>query len=298
MIQLEWVARVRPTVFHAAAALCAGQRPLELELPESVRVGCQQAAGYLLAKGIQPRNFWSQLIVLSAPNDPVSVIVTTALRKLRGLADAQSLVGDSFAGDVSTIVQQAIPHLIQPAELEIRGEPLRQQWEAFGPGLLRLIASCTSADLMVPQCRVLLVQPLLAGVGAAHLDYNAVHVEAMLVNADERLPEVVRLAWLVAQLNHDLPKYSERIPRDRLATIGGLAMLPATLCAAEQLGLARFDRATRLAAVQQWLSPAFHEVLLSDQEQLVSMIENWWEVCTSGNHAWPAALAALDQMIS
>jgi hypothetical protein len=163
---------------------------------------------------------------------------------------------------------------------------------------MRLIAGYTSKDLIVPQCRVLLVQPLFAGGGAAHLDYNAVHLEAMLVNADERLPEVVRLAWLVAQLNHDLPKYSERIPHDRLATIGGLAMLPATLLAAEELGLARFDRATRLAAVHQWLSPAFHEVLWSDQEQLVTVIENWWEVCAAGNHAWPAALAALDQMVS
>ena len=54
---------------------------------------------------------------------------------------------------------------------------------------------------------MILVQPVLGGAGAAHWLYNSVHIEAVLANPVAELPEVVRLGWLLAQLNFDLPMF-------------------------------------------------------------------------------------------
>ncbi len=297
MINLEWMTQIRPTVFHAAAGMSAGRSPLQAEWHEAMGNHCRQVANLLLANSVPLRPFWSHLIVLSAPHDALSQIVSTVIRKLRGVRGVHDPQIDAVAHEVSAIVQQATTHLISSTELQTRSQPLRQQWEAYGPGLMRLIADRTAEDLMVERCRVLLVQPIFGGAGAAHLDYNAVHLEAMLVNADDRLPECLRLAWLVAQLNHDLPKYCERLHRDRLPAVGGLAMLPVTLTAAEQLGLARLDRTTLLMAIDRWLPLPFHAESWPDHAQLADTIERWWNVCSSGDHTWPAALAALDQML-
>ena len=53
---------------------------------------------------------------------------------------------------------------------------------------------------MLPQCDVLLIHPALGGAGEAHLAYNSVRIEAVLANPNADLPEVVRLAWLIAQV--------------------------------------------------------------------------------------------------
>ena len=65
------------------------------------------------------------------------------------------------------------------------------------------IGRLTERELVVERADVILVHPVLGGGGWAYPPYNAVCFEAVLANPIAELPEVVRLGWLLAQLNLD-----------------------------------------------------------------------------------------------
>ena len=109
--------------------------------------------------------------------------------------------GNRFEATVSTLAdclaavlaaqRSALPQLDD--ELALRELPLREQWEARGPGILTHVAQLTESGLYPEEAEVLLVHPALGGGGAAHLPYNSVRIEAVLANPHADLPEVVRL---------------------------------------------------------------------------------------------------------
>ena len=108
-------------------------------------------------------------------------------------------------------------------ELPLRIDPLRSQWEARGPGLLAAMRRLSADDLLVPAASLMLVQPVLGGGGLAHPSSNGVTFEGLLANPLPQLPEVLRLGWLLGQLNFDLPAYEELLGRTRLDVVGPLA---------------------------------------------------------------------------
>ena len=171
--------------------------------------------------------------------------------------------------------------------MELRSEPLREQWEARGPGLMANVARLIG-DEVVAEADVILVQPALGGGGAAYPKYNSVSMEAVLANPIAELPEVVRLGWLLAQLNLDLPRYEEVLPRDRLLDVGPLAMIPPLLAAAQDVELAHLDEATLGTALAAWRVPP------ADPTKLI----DWWETCQSSSFSWAVALGALDRMLA
>ncbi len=106
------------------------------------------------------------------------------------------------------------------------------------------------------------------------------------------LPEPLRLAWLVAQLNLKLPVYSETLPRERLALIAGLALVPVVLAAAEPLEQAVCDEPTIRRAVARWMP------LAPGAEAWPDVVVAWWDVYRTMRPRWLAALQALDQMLA
>lgn len=135
-----------------------------------------------------------------------------------------------------------------------------------------------------------LLYPALGGAGSAHLPYNTVRIEA--VDAESpRLPEFVRLGWLLSQLNVDLPMFSEPIPADRRSPLAGLAMLPAMLFAAWELDLLPRDPDLPALAVQSWLAGRFQA------EALAPTLESWWQSYQEMRPRWQVALSALDAML-
>ena len=107
--------------------------------------------------------------------------------------------------------EKQFPHFLD--EIPLRVRPLQQLWESCGPGLIRMIQNFTHPELMVPTARVFLVQPILGGFGYAHLATNSLHFEAVLTNEIPELPETLRLAWLLSQLDMERPVYSDLINR-------------------------------------------------------------------------------------
>jgi hypothetical protein len=151
-----------------------------------------------------------------------------------------------------------------------------------------MVARLTESDLLVSQADVILVQPVQGGGGAAHWNYNSVRIETVLANPVEQLPEVVRLGWLLAQLNMDLPKFQGDMRRDALAEIGPLAMIPPVLAAAQEVELARCDLPTLAAALKAWQTgPAEPGVLIE-----------WWDTYQTARPAWTVALGALARLLA
>ncbi len=112
----------------------------------------------------------------------------------------------------------------------------------------------------------------------------------MLTNPDPQLPEVVRLGWLLGQLNLDLPVFSDAIHGKRLPHIAELAMLPVALQAAEEVELWAMDAGGIRRALQVW-----HVVTPPDLDP-VDVLQRWWGTYQETRPRWDIALAALDRM--
>ncbi len=124
---------------------------------------------------------------------------------------------------------------------------------------------------------VVLLSPVLGGDGGAYPTDNLVTFEAVLANPIAQLPEVLRLGWLLAQLNPALAM--GRAPSDtsdwRRATQE--ALLAIVLAAAEDVELAWADRAHFNLAAQAWLQ----------DPTAAERLWRWWEGYSSERLAHP-----------
>lgn len=300
---------------HAADAATRGLPLVDPRLAEAIRLPAAQLAGEIAAAGLPAARFWRHLIPLAASIENRRQLAEMAIIKTSGRMARLEQVTSAIAASIAAIenaVGGAIPDMLQ--ELELRSRPIREQWEARGPGMLKQIGVLTDEALLVPRCEVLLVHPALGGAGEAHLTYNQVRLEAVLANALPELPEVTRLAWLIAQLQLDLPANCDQIHADRLPHVARFAMLPPVLTAAEYVDLAKFTPETLRYAIEAWRlnvpasvnSPAevgqssdlsHDSTALSYGSVSPALLMQWWETYLQTRPPWPVALTALDQMI-
>jgi len=288
---LHWTASFRASCLHAAAILARGQVLADDRLAEAMVGPAQELRQAIQASGLPRDPMWRQLIGLSAVVDSLRDLAERAVARCCGAAAAErsaaSLVPALAA--LESAVRSLYPNLL--AELALRERPLREQWEARGPGLLRSIARWTDPRLMPSEAKVVLIHPALGGGGTAHLPYNLVHLEAVLTNPVPHLPEVLRLGWLLAQLNLDLPAFSDQVHGSRLATIAELAMLPATLQAAEDVELATNGPELIDLALQAW------NVMTPPEVDPVDVVWRWWSTYLETRPRWDIAFTALDRML-
>jgi hypothetical protein len=286
--ELRWIVSTAASSLHAASALVEGAPLADQKIAAALQAETQGLGHDLAAIGLEPRLFFEHAIPLSVQYDVPLELAHAILSKLAGPepmhAGAATLSRRLIA--LEAALEQAHPGGL--AELELRAQPLGEQWEARGPGLLAMVARLTESDLLVSQADVILVQPVQGGGGAAHWNYNSVRIETVLANPVEQLPEVVRLGWLLAQLNMDLPKFQGDMRRDALAEIGPLAMIPPVLAAAQEVELARCDLPTLAAALKAWQTgPAEPGVLIE-----------WWDTYQTARPAWTVALGALARLLA
>jgi hypothetical protein len=116
-------------------------------------------------------------------------------------------------------------------------------------------------------------------------------LEAVLFNPLPELPEAVRLAWLLSQLNADLAWLTDVLPPARAREAMKLAMIPPVLAAAEAVELAHCNEATLATAIAAWLPGVA-------SEDVTPKIWSWWNAWLDHATKWPVAVAALEQMVS
>jgi hypothetical protein len=291
-IELRWKIPLATTCLHLADGLSSGWPLVVPQLAESVGA---EAAGLKMAidaSGAPPGRLWRHLAGMSGMTDTSRHIAETALAKTIGRGERyQLVVGDlaTAVSDLQSAVRIALPKLGE--ELALRERPLREQWEARGPGLLFQLKNLTHEELVPETAEVLLVHPAFGGGGAAHISYNAVRIEAVLANPHPELPEVVRLAWLAAQLRLALPAFSEEIQADRLPHVARLAMVPAVLAAAQGAELVQNSPELMRRAIEVW------RLAVPPGLDAAAMLSNWWETYQLDHPPLGVALSALDQML-
>lgn len=290
-MQIRFSASASASSFHAAAAIARGWPLVDARLTEALTAPVTSLTAELAASGIDAEAFFAQAVPLAADFENNRELAERVLIKLRG-RENHDLLAARLAGwflQMESAFLGAVPGVVD--QLELRRGPLREQWEARGPGLLAAIGRLTEPALLAESAEVVLVYPALGGSAAAHLSCNKVVIEALLTNPHGELPEVVRLGWLLSSLNLDLPKYSEAIPPKRLTRLAPLAMLPVALEAAAKVELTPGGPALLERAVAAW------RLADSNAELLAETLQKWWQTYQDRRPAWSVALAALDRML-
>lgn len=292
-IELRWIGSVSASALHAASAIAAGQTLVDPQLAAALEEPAQALLTATSVAGVRKFQLLTQLTALAGGIENNSQLAEVALVKTLGRNQTSAAATQQVAHALASLenaLLKARPGLVD--ELLLRGEPLRQQWEARGPGLWRLVSQRTDASLCVESADVLLVLPALGGGGAAHWQYNSVRIEAMLANPLYQLPEVLRLAWLLAQLQLDLPMYTELVSPAKWQQAVPLVMIPAILTAAEEVELAYYDLPTLTMAVEHWT-----RVSTSSATKLATALDAWWQTYQNARPRFPVALAALSEML-
>ncbi len=185
------------------------------------------------------------------------------------------------------------------------------QFAARGKGLLLQLGKLTDQKLLVDSATIVPVMPFLGGGGTTHLQQNLVTFESLVVDPYPKLPESVRLAWLLSQLQLDLPRYHEQIRHHTLETLSAVAMIPPVLAAAEHVELSHPSEETIRLALQAWRvikkqplapkneagPPSPQNSITLAEEPLASLLWRWWNTYEDSKPAWNIGLGALDQML-
>lgn len=288
----RWRASVSATCLHAAACRASGLGAADAKLAAAIDVPCDRLAQEIASAGWPLAESLDQLTALAAEIDNNRDLVSRAAARLR-LSQVDQAAHIRLAGAVSDL--EAALRRAQPAlgeELPLRIRPLREQWEARGPGMLFQIGRLTDEAVIPAAAEIVVVAPYAGGHGAAHVQYNHITLEGVLFNPIPELPETARMAWLLSQLNADLPRFSDVIPYGRSAAIFPMAMLPPALAAAEAVELGSCSQASLEHALTAWrlchaeAAPA-----------VATHLWNWWNAWLDHAQSWPVALAALEQLL-
>jgi hypothetical protein len=290
-IALRWLTSVPVSCFHAAAVFLRKQPLADPLVSAALAAPAERLQAALLEERIPSELFWSHLVPLAADIGGIRELAEVTLTKTVGRQEAAPRVRRfrDLLAELKDAFGGVLPQLSEEWTTSI--EPLQQRWNYQGPGLLGGVVHWTEPGILVDAATVVLVYPALRGGGAAHLPYNLLHIEAQPTDPVAELPEMVRLAWLLSQLNLDLPRYSESVRPSRLATVAGLAMIPITLAAAAEVQLARCDAEMIGLALQAWLAPA------NEAEAWTGTLCQWWETYCALRPAWATALQALDRLV-
>ncbi len=290
-VEIHWQVNSSAGCFHTAECLLRGE-PLQSEaLAEAFAPLVDRLRPIIDASGLPAGTFLTHLVPLSAQLESNRPLATALLAKTFGPRNGEGYLSQltNLLSEFERTYEQHVP---SPAEqLAESAAGLRQHWNAWGQTMLAGIAQLIEPEAIVESARVLLLSPVCSGGGRAYFLYNSVGIEVVATEPTGQLLEIVRLCWLIAQLNADLPMYQGEIHRDRLVEIVPLAMLPAALTAASELGLTKCDKATLSVALENWVRVS------SELNSTSDPLWNWWETYIKRKPRWPVALAALDKLL-
>lgn len=287
-MQITWDLSPHISLWHAVWAAGTGQ---PLADPRVSRPAIDAAAAFhsaLASAGIAADAFWEHALPLAGQDLPAGELLSAALPACGLPQDSGRALVPTLAWlleDAQEQVAASWPTLAE--ELVLRHRPLREQWEARGPGLWAWLCRQFPGLAASGTCRVLGVLPILGGGGWLHRAHCAVRIECVLANPRAELPEVVRLAWLVAQAACQWP--AEKGGSYDLRLLAALALLPGTLAAADELELALCTPDLVAAALASWMPP--------EARAWAGRLWAWWEKTAGRPCPWPEAVLGLQQAL-
>jgi hypothetical protein len=288
--QLHWKSHPRVTCFYAAKAWLHKRTVAYGPLVEAIAGPAVELERTLLADQFDVDKFLDHLIPLSQRQGNYADLAQEALfRLLHG--DRARLLAPKYQACLERLAQPYYGILERLSEKHpVNQDWLPNLWKMQGPALLHALARWTEPEALSPQGDVVLVHPITDGYGEVYPLHNLIVQEAVSAETKGRLPAIVRLAWLVGCLACHTPRYSDGFAtRPRALQVGMLALLPATLKAAEDLKLAKCDAPTLSQAITQWLP----RNLIRPMTQLWG----WWEAYQQVRLPWKDAVIALGQIV-
>jgi hypothetical protein len=295
-MRLNWTPNASASALHAAEAISL--YALELTDPrvmDGIGSYSMRLGQWIQNEASEVTRFWSILVGHASILDSNFELAQAVIRKTSIRSAEQSAI-PQLAGlitDIEAAFNPLYPKFLE--QLPLRARPLQEQWLGFGQGLLAHFGRLTEKSLIVDEARVVLLQPVTGGAGTAHIEHNLVRIEAVLTNPLVELPEVVRLFWLLSQLNLELPMHSELVGANLIGRLAPLAMLPAALAAAEVLELSRCDESMAELAIENWHIPIPKGLEL--HKQIVPALMDWWETYLQTRPKMCTALQALARML-
>jgi hypothetical protein len=293
-MQLRWTANHSVSALHAAEMLAVFPTQItDARVKETIASFVTKAEQLIQTRGADPKLFWNRLISVAAEIEANFPLVQTTLLKCGIFAEVPFI--NSLAGpitDIEAAFKQLFPKYQEQVELRIR--PLQEQWLGFGTGLMAHVGRLTEKSVIADEARIIPVQPVIGGYGWAHIENNLVRIEAMLTNPMAEIPEVVRLGWLVSQLQLELPRFSEVLGAHVLHRVAPFAMLPPVLAAAQVLELSECSNENVALAIQNWHIPLPSDMDLHDH--VVPTLLDWWETYLTTKPSWHVAMQALGKM--
>jgi hypothetical protein len=292
MVQLRWRAAPELTAAYAAWQWSRGEPPVDERLLRGTRELLLNLEERLALAELSGDGFWPTTVLALVQGESEPRAITAGLEASACsplVMDSLSIALTGLMTDLRLAILGVLPKLAE--QLPLRARPLQEQWEARGPGLLRLIGKLTHQDLLPRRVHGLWMHPWLGGGGFALPEVQSVLVEAVLTNPLAELPEVVRIAWLVAAVGMSQPGANVLVAADRLPRVVSAALLPVTLSAAEQLDLVGQGPLQVGLALSKWRPP-------SSTASDLSVLEEWWSQFRDGRTPFPVALKALDRMLA
>jgi hypothetical protein len=273
------------SVLHALAVVALSQPCIDGKLETLLSPAAAVVNDRLELAELDVSVFWQSLVRGAGSSDTARVEVALLQAGCSELG-VESLMPAILGrlGDARMAMRERFPKLKE--QLPLRSGPLRDLWDATGPGLLREIGRRTIEKLVPARTHVLLVQPVRGGDGDLLDGKDSVWMEAMLTHPEPAIPETLRVAWLVARKGFDHESANRWVESDRLPRAAAMALLPIVLAAGEELGLCReSDESIRLTA-KIWHVGRDVEALL-----------RWWSQMRQGELPLPVAIRALDKML-
>lgn len=291
-MDIRWIASPDASALYAANAV---RRKLPLH-DQAVAAALETPAlelDQVFRRYGSHERLWRNVVGLAADIAASPQLAEMAFRKsfsLEKIAPTSIREASSWISEIKAATRRLAKQANE--SLADRVGPLQMQWRARGPGLMQQVARLTDPRVAIASGVAAVVHPWRGGGGLTYIQGNVAVIEGLLANADERLPEVLRLGWLLSQMNLSLPMFCEEIHPDRFLQVVELAMLPVVLEAAAHVELAACDESTMQLAADAWLNQpppttGFWETLLA-----------WWETCKEEKFAWSVALRGLDQMLA
>jgi hypothetical protein len=264
-------------------------------------------AAAIRAAGCDPPALFAQLLAHAVSSASTADILRNSLAALaesesatRGLpspgaevtssTSATQEIADALA-QVELAIAAALPH--QEKELSLRAEPIQMQWDARGRGFVRAVERLLGMSTAVATVAeplpldVVLVYPVCGGFGASYGDERVVYWEALLTDVEPRLPELLRLGWLVTQQLLATQLANNETADENSVQVVSLAAAAVALTAGEDLELARDDRASLELALKTWRPPQ------ADLPATAALVFDWWTAVREQQTSTAAALPDL-----
>ncbi|MGE3315382.1 MAG: hypothetical protein AB7O26_09715 [Planctomycetaceae bacterium] len=323
-VELRWVVDPSPACFHAVDLLLRDQPVANEALAAALADPVAALARELDADAVARSLFLANVVPQSANTGGNRQLASVVLTKTIGARRTEQRIyriNEVFSQLESAFVK-AMPDFVDRTRAD--AAPLIEAWNSHGNGLMESVQRLVEEESVVERADVILVPPLQNGGGDAHLLFNSVRIEVLPAGTPTEIPEVLRLAWLIAQLNADLPMYQGEMHRDRLIDVAAFAMLPAVVTAAIERELIPSKPNPIATALRAWrlidesgtptpLAPSgrgaggegeTHQETSDapnaahNPADLAITLTHWWETWQSRRPKWSIALAALDQLLA